>query len=210
MEVPESSAETFADRVDTPLRERKKALTRRAILDAADRLFSAKGFDQVTVAEIADAANVSVKTLFVYFRSKEDLVFSDYELLDVLVSALASRPPDTSSAMAIAEALIEQLRKQRKGITGIVDWHRAYGDSSALQSGLLRMWSVFEDRIADELAREQGRPTTVAIRFHAMQLVGLVRLTTSKELLAELNPVDPRGLSKFVRLIRKVARSIDG
>jgi AcrR family transcriptional regulator len=193
---------------DIPLRERKKALTRQAILDAADRLFSAKGFDQVTVAEIADAANISVKTLFVYFRSKEELAFSDHEFLDSLVSALGSRPPEMSAAMAIAEALIERVRNQPGGVAGIVDWRRAYGESQALQSGLLRLWSDFEDRIADELAREQGRPKTVAIRFHAMQLVGLVRLTTSDELRAELSPVDPRGLSKFVRLMRKLARSI--
>jgi AcrR family transcriptional regulator len=193
---------------DIPLRERKKALTRQAILDAADRLFSAKGFDQVTVAEIADAANVSVKTLFVYFRSKEELAFSDHEFLDSLVSALGSRPPEMSAATAIAEALIERVRNQPDGVAGILDWRRAYGESQALQSGLLRLWSDFEDRIADELAREQGRPKTVAIRFHAMQLVGLVRLTTSDELPAELNPVDPRGLSKFVRLMRKLARSI--
>jgi AcrR family transcriptional regulator len=195
---------------DMPLRERKKALTRRAILDAADRLFVAKGFDQVTVAEIADAANVSVKTLFVYFRSKEELVFSDYELLDLLIGALASRPPQTSPATAVAEALIERVRTQPEGIGGMVDWHRVYGESPSLQAGLLRMWSVFEDRVADELAREQGRPTTTAIRFHAMQLVGLVRLTTSQELRTELGPVDPRSLSKFVRLIRKAARTIDG
>jgi hypothetical protein len=60
------------------------------------------------------------------------------------------------------------------------------------------------------LAREQGSPTTTAIRFHAMQLVGLVRLTTSQELRTELGPVDTRSLSKFVRLIRKAARTIDG
>ncbi|MGI8447637.1 MAG: helix-turn-helix domain-containing protein [Streptosporangiaceae bacterium] len=57
------------------LAARKRALTRAAIADAAQRRFGERGFGHVTVAEIADAANVSVKTLFVYFRSKEDLAF---------------------------------------------------------------------------------------------------------------------------------------
>ncbi len=58
------------------LRERKKRLTREAIFAAARALFGERGFDDVTVAEIADAANISVKTLFTYIGSKEELLFS--------------------------------------------------------------------------------------------------------------------------------------
>src|ERR1700759_1383765 len=93
-----------------PLRERKRALTREAILTAAGRLFEERGFDDVTVAQIADAANVSVKTLFVYFRSKEDLVFTDTWLLDLCLDALGQRPPGTDPGEAIAAALIRVLR----------------------------------------------------------------------------------------------------
>src|ERR1700754_4943451 len=99
----------------SPLRERKKAITRQALIDAAERLFEERGFDEVTVAEIADNANVSVKTLFVYFRSKEDLVFSDYDLLDSLVAALASRPDTTPPATAVANALIDRVRRRSDG-----------------------------------------------------------------------------------------------
>jgi AcrR family transcriptional regulator len=53
------------------LRERKKMETRRVIAETARALFEQRGFDAVTVAEVADAANVSVKTLFTYFQSKE-------------------------------------------------------------------------------------------------------------------------------------------
>ncbi|NHC46702.1 TetR/AcrR family transcriptional regulator [Motilibacter aurantiacus] len=61
---------------DTPgRRERKKLATRQAILDAARPLFLERGFDPVTIAEVADAADVSVATVFNHFRTKEDLVF---------------------------------------------------------------------------------------------------------------------------------------
>ena len=59
-----------------PLRERKRAMTRRGDLTAAD-VFEERGFDASRSLEIADAANVSVKMLFVDFRSKEDLAFAD-------------------------------------------------------------------------------------------------------------------------------------
>ena len=64
-----------ADETRPGLRERKKQLTRQAILDTAQAMFRERGYDGVTVAEIADAVNIAAKTVFVYFPSKEDLVF---------------------------------------------------------------------------------------------------------------------------------------
>lgn len=161
------------------LRERKKAITRRAIREAAERLFAERGYDEVTVAEIADAANVSVKTLFVYYRSKEDLVFADTELLDRLVAGLAARAEGVSPARAVADVLAEAAAETGGGLES---YHRAYGESPALRSGLLRMWAEFEDRIVEQLAAEGGGPATPAMRLRAIQLVGIVRTTTSPEL----------------------------
>lgn len=194
--------------IDMSLRERKKALTRRAIQEAAHALFAERGFDKVTVAEIADAANVSVKTLFVYFRSKEDLVLSDYDLIDRLVAALASRSGQTSPAMAVADALIEHLRHHPEAVADLFGWQRSYGESAGLQAAFLRRWSTFEDRITEELAREAGRPATATMRFQAIQLVGLVRCATSTELRADIDLGDSRGFNKFARWLRNAARSV--
>ena len=57
------------------LRERKRLRTRREISDVATRLFVERGFERVTLAEIAEAADVSVKTIFNHFGSKEELFF---------------------------------------------------------------------------------------------------------------------------------------
>src|SRR4051794_2681963 len=79
------------------LRERKKHRTRREISDVATRLFERDGFEAVTLAQIADAAEVSVKTIFNYFGSKEDLYFDRAaELRESLLSTVRDRPAGTS------------------------------------------------------------------------------------------------------------------
>jgi AcrR family transcriptional regulator len=192
-----------------PLRERKKALTRVAIVEAAQRLFEERGFDNVTVAEIADAANVSVKTLFVYFRAKEDLAFADNRLIDEIIGALAARPPGTTHAEAIAADLAAQVRTQGDPAAGLEGFHRGYGESEAIRSGLLRMWAEYEDRITAFLAAEAGTEPRPAMRLHAMQLVAIPRsLTTSevRRLVAGLSPEEAG--AALEQWLRAAARSV--
>jgi AcrR family transcriptional regulator len=78
------------------LRARKKRIAREAIAATARRLFAERGFDAVTVAEIAAASDVSEKTVFNHFPTKEDLAFADRERgLVQLVAAIRERPPGT-------------------------------------------------------------------------------------------------------------------
>ena len=76
------------------LRQRKKAATRQGISDAATRLFEARGFEAVTLAEIAAAADVAQKTIWNYFGSKEELFFdAEPAVLAALVAAVGDGPP---------------------------------------------------------------------------------------------------------------------
>jgi AcrR family transcriptional regulator len=78
------------------LRARKKRVAREAIAATARRLFAERGFDRVTVAEIAAAADVSEKTVFNHFPTKEDLAFAGREEgIAGLVKAITERPPRT-------------------------------------------------------------------------------------------------------------------
>ena len=84
-------------------RERKKQQTRRLLADTARRLFVERGFDAVTIAEIAHAADVSEPTVFNHFPRKEDLVFSGLEgYEDELLNAIRERPTGQSIFDAFA------------------------------------------------------------------------------------------------------------
>ncbi len=75
------------------LRERKKLRTRQLIAETAARLFAERGFDAVPVAAVARAAEVSEATVFNYFPTKEDLVFSGMEAFETeLLAAVRDRP----------------------------------------------------------------------------------------------------------------------
>jgi AcrR family transcriptional regulator len=198
------------------LRDRKKAATRKALIEAAERLFEERGFDAVTVAEIADAANVSVKTMFVYFRTKEDLVFADNDLVESLVAAVRDRPAGSAPADAIVRVLSAAIDPQhvREGLEG---FHRGYGQSLALESGLLRLWADLENRLTAVLAAEadgargaSGAPgartaATPSMRAHAMHLVALVRLMTSDEIRLAVAGKSGRTAAKEVRAALDVA-----
>jgi AcrR family transcriptional regulator len=70
------------------LRKRKRRLTRHLIADAATAMFASRGFDGVKVSEIADRVNVSMKTLYNYFPTKESMVLDADELIEGLATAL--------------------------------------------------------------------------------------------------------------------------
>jgi AcrR family transcriptional regulator len=90
------------------LRERKKEQTRQAIREAALRLFAERGFDGVTVAEIANEANVSVATVFNYFPTKEDLVYARMEVFEAeLIEAIRAREPGESVLTAFSRFVLD-------------------------------------------------------------------------------------------------------
>jgi AcrR family transcriptional regulator len=170
------------------LRERKKRQTRDAILAAATRLFEARGYEHVTVAEIADAANISVKTLFTYFRSKEDLAFAgENRLRDQLVHAVAARPAGMTPVRAVARLLDHLVVQNNQDTDGLEGYHREVSGSDALQSRLRRMWENYEDALTAALVTQDNGPSTAArARLTAAMLVAMVRSLTSAEVLADV------------------------
>ena len=95
------------------LRERKKADTHEAIRGAAADLFLANGYDATTMEAVAEAANVSVRTVFRYFPTKEDLFFggtsSDLSDLRPLLDARPADEPVMDSVRAVVEVLVGRI-----------------------------------------------------------------------------------------------------
>jgi AcrR family transcriptional regulator len=95
------------------LRERKKQQTRLAISDIATRLFIERGFDRVTVAEVAKAADVSVNTIFNYFSTKEELFFDRAEQVEEEPSRIVrERRPGESALDALRRVYLQAMQEQ--------------------------------------------------------------------------------------------------
>src|SRR5919197_3758832 len=115
------------------LRESKKLQTRQAIADTAMRLFAQKGFDRVTVAEVAAEAGVSEKTVFNYFPTKEDLFFDEVPAREAaLVAAIRNRRPGDSILAALRRLQIGECGRMCS--PGFATFARIIEDSHALQA----------------------------------------------------------------------------
>lgn len=161
------------------LRERKKARTRQTIADTALRLFTERGFDQVTVAEVARESEVSQATLFNYFPTKEDLVFSgmgEYEAR--LVDAIRDRDAGMSVVEALADFLLrpQQDRLSSRDSKSLATMARMVTSSSAL---VIRERQVFAEHTADLAAvlanQTNAEPEDLAPWVVANALMGIHR-----------------------------------
>lgn len=162
------------------LRERKKRRTRQSVSDAAIALFLARGFDQVSVAEVATAAEVSRRTLFSYFPTKEDLVlhrFADHE--DEAARVVRERPAGESPLGALHRHFADGLR-QRDPITGLTDdpeahaVYRMVSETPALAARLLHYLARSEHALTEALREAGGDPLTA--RLAAGQIVAVQRV----------------------------------
>jgi AcrR family transcriptional regulator len=154
------------------LRERKKQRTRETIANAARRLFAERGYHATTLPEIAEAADVSTRTIFAYFPSKEDILFSDFPAMrQALAQALADRP-EGEDALETVRKFILQLDKFEK--TELDEQMRVCIESDeTLRSHLRARLASLEELIAPAIAKDLDaaaddvRPQVVAASLTA-------------------------------------------
>ena len=167
------------------LRERKKQRTRQQIAETARRLFAERGFEAVTVAEIAREAEVAQATVFNYFPTKEDLFYSRLEAFEEeLLAAIREREPGQSVLDAFASFLLRQRGVLAmnapggdKGATAQVQTiTRVITQSPALLARERQVFDDYERNLAAMIAEEVGaEPGDVACHAVANALLGLHR-----------------------------------
>jgi AcrR family transcriptional regulator len=148
------------------LRERKKERTRQLIADTARRLFAERGFDAVTVAEIARESDVAEKTVFNYFPTKEDLFYSRLEAFeDELLTAIRERQPGETALDAFGRFMLQprgvlafgdsrdpEATEQLRTITRVIT------ESRALLARERQVFARYTESLAALLAEETGAP----------------------------------------------------
>ncbi|MFI9326750.1 TetR/AcrR family transcriptional regulator [Kitasatospora sp. NPDC052868] len=165
------------------LRELKKQQTRATLADTATGLFLQRGFDQVTVAEVARAAGVSVNTVFNYFPTKEDLFFDrQSEVEEQLAELVRTRPTGRSAAGAVRDGLLAALERDEPTL-GLNDQAKPFwqvvADSPALQARGREIAERSEAALAAALAEETGAaPEDPLPRLLAGAIAGAYRATT--------------------------------
>ena len=156
------------------LRQRKKELTRQAIYEAARRLFSERGFDRVTVAEVAREANVSEVTVFNYFPSKEDLFYGGMHFFEEeLLDAVRSRKAGESALKAFRRRILESVDglRSRERFAAIRKATEAYAASPALASREREIVERYTRQLADLLGGDVEATAVAAALMGAHRAV---------------------------------------
>jgi len=135
------------------LRECKKQRTRQEIADSAMRLFTERGFDHVTVAEVAAAASVSEKTVFNYFPTKEDLFYDEIPQREAaLREAIQGREPGESILIALRR--LQMAECPRLCSAGFASFARIIEESPALQAKELELMARFVQVLTETIQAE--------------------------------------------------------
>lgn len=155
-------------------RERKKAETRQGIADAALELFIARGFASVSIREIAEAADVSIATLYAHFPSKEALVFDEDDAIrDTLLDAVRSRPESELVIDAVHRWMLGFVSQSHQ-YESDPDGHFAaflglIASTQSLREYERGMWDRIATELAATIASELGKPAddpTIAAFAH--------------------------------------------
>lgn len=186
------------------LRERKRSQTRTRIQDEAMRLFLERGFEATTLDDIAEAADVSRRSLFHYFGSKEEIVFSTKADFPALVAdAIRRRPVDEALLDMVENAVLElaetHLSERARNLARLIQ------DTPALSAGDQAKYEKVERVLASALAQKKGRPETdIECRVTATAAIGILKLSTQAWLVGSDAGPSTFGKAAFAAL-RRVA-----
>jgi AcrR family transcriptional regulator len=176
------TAKCYAVPVDTTvgLRERKKLRTRAELTDAAFRLFAEHGFDETTIEDIVAQVEVSPRTFFRYFDSKEDVVIGFFDDLGLELRAmLAARPPSEPPFTALRGALGSLIDLYEEQADRVIAAKRLAHDTPAIRARLLDKHARWENGVTEELSARLGVDPSVDQRPRLLAAVVLAAFSTA-------------------------------
>jgi AcrR family transcriptional regulator len=160
------------------LREFKKARTRRAIADAAARLFADRGYEHVAVRDVAREAEVSEQTVYNYFQTKEQLVTDLHQhFQEELDRLIRTRTPGTSPAAAIRELVLDTVEGIRR--VPAEQWRGELGYLAAISPTVHRLLLEMSDRQAKTIAAaisQSSTSTPEITKLQGITLAGIFQL----------------------------------
>jgi AcrR family transcriptional regulator len=158
------------------LRERKRQQTRERLTRMAMALFLERGFEATTLDDIAAAADISRRSFFHYFASKEDVVFAwQEEITAALIDAVAARPAAESMLTAAENAILAMVRQLEPGEA--IAMAQLKRDNPALQARDQVKYEKLERALTDALAKRAGHKIEkLKARLVAMIATGAMRI----------------------------------
>jgi AcrR family transcriptional regulator len=175
------------------LRELKKERTRRLIADTAAALFAERGYERVSVSDVARKAEVSEQTVYNYFPTKEQLVIDrDQQVQDRLCDLIRSRPPAVSPAAAVRDFVLESVTGIRKIPAQI--WRGELGYLAAISPTVHRLTLEMIERQAAAVAGAIG--DTTGIRPEVAKLQGIALASVFQIIISEAGRLTVEGHSQ--------------
>ncbi len=149
---------TLDPMLDAGLRERKKLRARQQLIDAAFRLFTKRGFDATTVADVAAAVEMSPRTFHRYFESKEDVVLEWFDRSgDALVEGLKERPADEDPFASLRHVMIQLVSDLEGEREHLLACERLNQSTAAVRARKHEKMAAWAHRLAAVIVqREKG------------------------------------------------------
>ena len=164
------------------LAARKKERTKRQLAEAAADLFYERGYAATTIDDIVAAVDVSPRTFFRYFPTKEDLVVAlGTTSLDLFLDALRNRPAEESLQVAVGEAIEQSLASGWEDTTRVRSFLALIQETPALRARWLEEAYGKRDRMAEVIA---GRTGTEPTDLRNLLIAGAITLTINTALQA--------------------------
>jgi AcrR family transcriptional regulator len=168
---------------ETGLRHRKKQHMRQYIADTAARLFADHGFDEVSISDVAQAADVSDQTVYNYFPAKHDLVLDRAEeIRERYFQVIVKRPAGTSPAVALHALACEDIERYRQ-----TDLQEARGEfpaicssSSSIRRYALEVRALQIETVSAAITTTCPHIHPAVVRAHASSLISMFQMITDQ------------------------------